>query len=126
MSKYVKRVIPFESSDIPAIQKWLEDMAQQGLFYKGCGMFCAEFEKGEPLQTRYRLDFCDVVACDIPDEKKEMYEKNGWQVVGEFKSDLIVLCTDDPDPSQTTLTQWQIFSFAMLDLSKRNLWDCTY
>lgn len=97
MSKYVKRVIPFESSDIPAIQKWLEDMAQQGLFYKGCGMFCAEFEKGEPRQTRYRLDFCDVVACDIPDEKKEMYEKNGWQVVGEFKSDLIVLRTDDPE-----------------------------
>lgn len=97
MSKCVKRVIPFESSDIPAIQKWLEDMAQQGLFYKGCGVFCAEFEKGEPRQTRYRLDFCDVVACDIPDEKKEMYEKNGWQVVGEFKSDLIVLRTDDPE-----------------------------
>lgn len=97
MSKYVRRVIPFESSDIPAIQKWLEDMAQQGLFYSGCGTFCAEFEKGEPRQTRYRLDFCDVVACDIPDEKKEMYEKNGWQVVGEFKSDLIVLCTDDPE-----------------------------
>ena len=30
------------------------------------------------------------------------------------------------DPSLTTLTPWQIFSFAMLDLSKRNLWDCTY
>ncbi len=97
MSKYIKRMIPFESSDIPAIQKWLEDMAMQGLFYKGCGMFCAEFEKGEPRQTRYRLDFCDVVACDIPEEKKELYEKNGWQVVGEFKSDLIVLCTDDPE-----------------------------
>ena len=38
MSKYVKRVIPFESSDIPAIQKWLEDMAQQGLFYSECGI----------------------------------------------------------------------------------------
>lgn len=30
------------------------------------------------------------------------------------------------DPSQTTLTPWQVFGFAMLDLSKRNLWDCTY
>ena len=29
------------------------------------------------------------------------------------------------DPSQTTLTPWQIFSFAMLDLSKRNLWNGT-
>ena len=30
------------------------------------------------------------------------------------------------DPSQTTLAPWQVFCFAMLDLSKRNLWDCTY
>ena len=30
------------------------------------------------------------------------------------------------DPSQTTLTPWQRFSFAMLDLSKRNLWNGTY
>ncbi len=29
------------------------------------------------------------------------------------------------DPSQTTLTKWEIFSFAMLDLSKRNLWNST-
>ncbi len=30
------------------------------------------------------------------------------------------------DSSRTTLTPWQIFSFAMLDLSKRNLWNGTY
>ena len=30
------------------------------------------------------------------------------------------------DPSLTTLTPQEIFTFAMLDLSKRNLWDCTY
>ena len=29
------------------------------------------------------------------------------------------------DPSQTTLTPWQIFSFAMLDLSKRTMENCT-
>ena len=30
------------------------------------------------------------------------------------------------DPLQTTLALWEIFSFAMLDLSKRNRWDGTY
>ena len=30
------------------------------------------------------------------------------------------------DPSQTTLKPWEVFSFAMLDLSKRNLWNDTY
>lgn len=30
------------------------------------------------------------------------------------------------DPLLTSLTRWEIFSFAMLDLSKRNRWDGTY
>lgn len=97
MSKFVKRVIPFESCDIPAIQNWLEDMAEKGLFFKECGVFFAKFEKGEPKDMRYRLDFCDVVACDIPEEKKELYERSGWNVVGDFKNDCVVICTDDPD-----------------------------
>lgn len=97
MSKFVKRVIPFESCDIPAIQNWLEDMAEKGLFFKECGVFFAKFEKGEPKDMRYRLDFCDVVACDIPEEKKELYERSGWNVVGDFKNDCVVICTDDHD-----------------------------
>lgn len=97
MSKFVKRVIPFESCDIPAIQNWLEDMAEKGLFFKECGLLFAKFTKGEPKKMRYRLDFCDVVACDIPEEKKELYERSGWNVVGDFKNDCVVICTDDPD-----------------------------
>ena len=97
MSKYVRRIIPFGSGDIPAVQHWLEDMAEKGLFFKECGLLFAKFTRGEPKKMRYRLDFCDVVACDIPDEKKELYEQSGWQVVGEFKSDFVVVCTDDPD-----------------------------
>lgn len=45
---------------------------------------------------RYRLDFCYVVACDIPEEKKELYDRSGWHVVGDYNSDLVVVCTDDP------------------------------
>lgn len=97
MSKFVKRVIPFESCDIPAIQNWLEDMAEKGLFFKECGVFFARFEKAEPRNMRYRLDFCDVVACDIPEEKKELYERSGWNVVGDFKNDCVVICTENPD-----------------------------
>ena len=29
------------------------------------------------------------------------------------------------DPSQTTLTEWEVFCFAMLDLSKRRGWQFT-
>ncbi len=97
VSKFARKLIPFESSDIPAIQSWLEDMALKGLFYKDCGFFCARFEKAEPKKMRYRLDFCNVVAGQIPEEKKEMYELNSWQVVGEFKNDLVVLSSDNPE-----------------------------
>lgn len=97
MSKFVKRVIPFESCDIPAIQTWLEDMAEKGLFFKECGLLFAKFTRGEPKKMRYRLDFCDVVACDIPEEKKELYERSGWNVVGDFKNDCVVICTENPD-----------------------------
>ncbi len=97
MSKFVKKLIPFESCDIPAIQSWLKDMAEQGLFYVDCSFFCARFEKGEPKKLRYRLDFCDVSLGKIPEEKAELYERSSWRVVGELKNDLIVLTTDDPD-----------------------------
>lgn len=97
MSKFVKKLIPFESCDIPAIQSWLEDMAAQGLFYVDCGFFCARFERGEPKKQRYRLDFCDVSLGKIPEEKAELYERSSWRVVGELKNDLVVLTTDDPD-----------------------------
>ncbi len=97
MSKTVRRIRPYGSGDIPAVQSWLEEMAGKGLFFKESGMLFAKFEKGEPRKMRYRLDFCDVVACDIPDGKKELYEQCGWQVVGDYNSDLVVACTDDPD-----------------------------
>ncbi len=97
MSKYVRRIIPFESCDIPAIQKWLEDMAKEGLYYKECGMICASFETGEPVSRRYRVDFCNVVCGKIPEDKQELYEACGWTVAGELKNDLVVLYTDDPE-----------------------------
>lgn len=97
MNKTVRRIRPFGSGDIPAVQRWLEDMAEKGLLFKECGLLFAKFTKGEPKKMRYRLDFCDVVACDIPDEKKELYEQSGWQVVGDYNSDLVVVCTDEPD-----------------------------
>lgn len=97
MSNYVRKLIPFESCDIPAIQSWLEDMAKQGLFYRSCGFIFARFAKGSPKAVRYRLDFCDVVAGELPAEKAELYELSSWQVVGELKNDLVVLSTEDPD-----------------------------
>lgn len=97
MSEYVKRIMPYGSCDILETQQWLEEMSAKGLHFVSSGYFFAKFRKGEPKQTRYRLDFCDVIAGDIPEEKREMYEASGWEVIGDYKSDSVVVCTDDPE-----------------------------
>lgn len=97
MSEYVKRIMPFGSCDILETQHWLEEMSAKGLHYVSSGYFFAKFRKGEPKQMRYRLDFCDVIAGDIPEEKREMYEATGWEVIGDYKNDSVVVCTDDPE-----------------------------
>ena len=86
MSKYVRRIIPFGSGDIPAVQHWLEDMAEKGLFFKECGLLFAKFTRGEPKKMRYRLDFCDVVACDIPDEKRSSTSKAAGRSSASLKA----------------------------------------
>ena len=56
MSNYIRKLIPFESCDIPAIQSWLEDMAKQGLFYRSCGFIFARFAKGSPKLHGMKTD----------------------------------------------------------------------
>ena len=52
MSKTVRRIRPFGSGDIPAVQRWLEDMAEKGLLFKECGLLFAKFTRGEPKKMR--------------------------------------------------------------------------
>ena len=80
MSRLVKKIIPFESCDIAAIQKWLEDMAREGYFYKDSGMIFANFEVSEPKERRYRADFCNVVCGKIPEDKQELLMPNARAV----------------------------------------------
>lgn len=97
MAKYKRKLMPFLSCDIPAIEKWLCDMAGQGYLYESSGVFSVRFEVSEPKERRYRLEYADVVGCRIKDEKREMYEDCGWTVVNDIKSDLVVVYTDEKD-----------------------------
>lgn len=121
MSRLVKRIIPFESCDIAAIQKWLEDMAREGYFYKDSGMIFANFEVSEPKERRYRVDFCNVVCGKIPEDKQELYESCGWTVVSELKSDLVVLYTDDPEAPEI-YTDQNSFLEPLKKIRKKHKW----
>lgn len=50
MSNFVKRLIPFESCDIPAIQSWLEDMAHRD-YSMSIAAFSAPDLKGDSLKS---------------------------------------------------------------------------
>ena len=101
MSRYVRKLMPFLSCDIPAIEKWLTDMAGKGLLFADSGYFTVKFEKAEPVNRRFHLEYADGLGSNLKDEKREVYEECGWTVVNDFKSSLVVVYTDDefaPEP----------------------------
>lgn len=96
--KFVKKVVPFESCDIPAIENWLDDMAKKGLFFTEYGVRRAKFAVSTPRNdTRYRVEYSDVYGNRPTDEKKELYAGSGWEYVDTLFGDLYVFRTDDPD-----------------------------
>lgn len=97
MPKYKRKLMPFLSCDIAAIEKWLCELAGEGLLYESSSNFTLRFEVAKPVKRRYRVEYADVVGCHIKDEKREMYEDCGWTVVNDIKTDLVVVYTDDPE-----------------------------
>lgn len=97
MTKYTRKLMPFISCDIPAIEKWLSDMARQGLVYDGSGTITVRFAHSQPVERRYRLEYADVTGRQIKDEKREMYEESGWTVMDDIMSGFVVLYSDDPE-----------------------------
>lgn len=95
MKSYVRRLMPFLSCDIPAIEKWLCNMAEKGLFYVESGAIFAKLERGEPKARHYKLEYENITAGHIDAEKQAMYEQFGWTVLDDIKKDLVVLYTDE-------------------------------
>jgi len=96
--EFVKKIVPFESCDIPAIESWLDDMAKKGLFFQEYGVRRAKFAVSEPgNDTRYRVEYSDVYGMRPTDEKKELYRSCGWEYVDTLFGDLYVFRSDDPD-----------------------------
>lgn len=95
MSKYVRKLMPFLSCDIPAIEKWLRDMAGKGLFYVESGAIFAKLERGEPKARHYKLEYENITAGHMDADKRAMYEQFGWTVLDDIKTDLVVMYTDE-------------------------------
>ena len=76
-------------------------MAKKGLLFVDSGVFTVRFERAEPINRRFHLEYADDMGSRLKDEKRQVYEECGWTVVNDFKLNLVVVYTDDefaPEP----------------------------
>ena len=79
MAKIAYKLRPSDYWRIGEHESWFADLAQEGLHLKKMGLHFAQFVKGEPKQTRYRIDVCS--SKNITPQQKEMYAESGWDYV---------------------------------------------
>ncbi|HYE09601.1 MAG TPA: DUF2812 domain-containing protein [Patescibacteria group bacterium] len=81
MSKTVWKLRPHDYWRIGEHESWFADMAAEGLHLKKMGIQFAKFEKGEPEETRYRIDV--TIDC-LAEEQKSLYKEYGWDFVTTY------------------------------------------
>lgn len=81
MSKTVLKLRPNDYWRIGEHESWFADMAKQGLHLKKTGVLFAHFEKGEPKNTKYRID---VTRGGISYERNNLYSEYGWNYVTSY------------------------------------------
>ena len=81
-----RRLIPVNLLDIPAVEIWLADLAEKGLFLVSSGNYFAKFETAEPAKVTYRLEVtADPFLRADPDNKKILFfQEFGWEYVCTF------------------------------------------
>ena len=81
--KTVRKIIPVSLYDIPGVERWLEEQANQGLFPIRLGSW-AVFRPGGVPGTRFRLDaFGNKMGegTEPTPEKLELYRAAGWEYI---------------------------------------------
>ena len=73
---------PCSIYDVPAMETWLSDLAQQGMHLRKTGRCIFSFQKGETSDTKYRLEpIPKDWGCEPDDDMKEAYAQAGWEFV---------------------------------------------
>lgn len=82
------RLCPCHPYDIEGIQTWLEDMAREGwiLQKSGYGLGTFTFNRGAPIQCRYRLEVIFEGKKDYREraEYLEMLKDLGWELITDY------------------------------------------
>ncbi len=93
--KLVKKYLPVEPFDMAGLEKWLSDMAAQGLYVQKLNGEWAKFRPGPAgSRVRYALDITG--PCDIDHERNENYAQMGWHYVTTLVNMYYVYYSEDP------------------------------
>ena len=87
---------PYYTYQIDAIESWLDEQAQKGLFLDDLVGNLFSFVKGEPKQVRYRIDLKDGVNYTEDQARIADYREFGWEYVCELSSHADIYVTHDP------------------------------
>lgn len=102
MSKLCWRVTPVNGYDIPALERWLEEMAGEGLLFSMTMGFLTAFEQGEPTQLRIHLEPARGSVSEEPPELADLYAQAGWRYLGPFRGSYFVYATGDREAQPYT------------------------
>lgn len=93
--KKVRKLVPVSLCDIPGMEQWLEDMANEGLFPVTIGSRAVFREGGKP-GTRFRLDAFGAKGTAPEPERLALYEEMGWEYVLSIGEAFHLFCSTDP------------------------------
>ena len=122
MAMYRYRIPPCSEYNVPAMERWLEDMAAKGLHLSADGFFglAATFEEGPPKRERFRLEPTTTKGGILsneyaPEEDIQAFAAQmGWTYRARRGQFHIWSCDDPHAPELHTDPQIQAMSVAAL------------
>lgn len=123
--KYVRKLTPIHSYDIPGLESWLEEQAAKGLYLKQYGAQICTFTRDTPHMVRYRLDYCNTDRDPDPvPGLLALYREMSWDYVCR-SGPLFLFCTRDPDAPEPH-TDPQTHALLLKQLEKKIKRGCSF
>lgn len=123
--KYVRKLTPVHSYDIPGLESWLEEQAAKGLYLKQYGAQICTFTRDTPHTVRYRLDYCNTDRDPDPvPGLLTLYREMGWDYVCST-GPLLIFCTKNPHAPEPH-TDPQTHALLLKQLEKKIKRGCSF
>ena len=93
-----RKWMPCAFTDTPALEAWLAEQAERGLFLENAGVLTGSllFRRGEPRRLTYCILPQDRKDCRSGDQLEAAYADQGWHHVCRLRGPFIVFSAETP------------------------------